>query len=109
MPKAFSRVWREAAGGRKTMLFLFRLVALAALFGLLFGFDEGVIAGALPLITSAFDISVTGEGFMTASVPLGAVAGAIREAPGMRGGGDGARRGRYPSEPFARSARVPWA
>ena len=62
------------------MLFLFRLVALAALFGLLFGFDEGVIAGALPLITSAFDISVTGEGFMTASVPLGAVAGAILAA-----------------------------
>lgn len=62
------------------MPFLFRLVALAALFGLLFGFDEGVIAGALPLITQTFDISVAGEGFMTASVPLGAVAGAVLAA-----------------------------
>ncbi|WP_157966293.1 sugar porter family MFS transporter [Oceanibium sediminis] len=59
---------------------LFRLVTLAALFGLLFGFDEGVIAGALPLITAAFQISVTGEGFMTAAVPLGAVAGAVLSA-----------------------------
>ncbi|POF28015.1 sugar porter family MFS transporter [Roseibium marinum] len=59
---------------------LIRLVSLAALFGLLFGFDEGVIAGALPLITKTFDISATGEGFMTAAVPLGAVAGAILAA-----------------------------
>lgn len=59
---------------------LIRLVALAALFGMLFGFDEGVIAGALPLITKTFDISATGEGFMTAAVPLGAVAGAILAA-----------------------------
>ncbi|PVB63711.1 sugar porter family MFS transporter [Labrenzia sp. 011] len=59
---------------------LLRLVSLAALFGLLFGFDEGVIAGALPLITKSFDISPTGEGFMTAAVPLGAVAGAILAA-----------------------------
>lgn len=56
---------------------LIYLVALAALFGLLFGFDEGVIAGALPHITQVFDISAGEEGFMTASVPLGAVAGAI--------------------------------
>ncbi len=59
---------------------LFRLVALAALFGFLFGFDEGVIAGALPFITNTFDISTTGEGFVTAAVPLGAVAGAILAA-----------------------------
>tara|TARA_R110002020_G_scaffold233050_26_gene444818 strand:+ start:1220 stop:2560 length:1341 start_codon:yes stop_codon:yes gene_type:complete len=62
------------------MSFLFRLVALAALFGLLFGFDEGVIAGALPLITKAFGISVAGEGFVTAAVPLGAIGGAILAA-----------------------------
>lgn len=59
---------------------LLRLVSLAALFGLLFGFDEGVIAGALPLITKTFEISVTGEGFMTASVPLGAIVGAMLAA-----------------------------
>ena len=59
---------------------LVRLVALAALFGFLFGFDEGVIAGAMPLISSAFEITATGEGFVTASVPLGAVAGAILAA-----------------------------
>lgn len=56
---------------------LIRLIALAALFGLLFGFDEGIIAGALPLITQTFTISVVGEGFVTAAVPLGAVGGAI--------------------------------
>jgi len=56
---------------------LLRLAALAALFGFLFGFDEGVIAGALPFIGKQFDISPAAEGFMTAAVPLGAVAGAI--------------------------------
>ncbi|MCA1263082.1 MFS transporter, partial [Nitratireductor aquimarinus] len=59
---------------------LIRLVILAALFGFLFGFDEGVIAGALPLITSTFEISASGEGLVTASVPLGAVGGAILAA-----------------------------
>ncbi len=56
---------------------LWRLATLSALFGFLFGFDEGVIAGALPFIGKQFDISPVAEGFMTAAVPLGAVAGAI--------------------------------
>jgi sugar porter (SP) family MFS transporter len=56
---------------------LILLVALAALFGLLFGFDEGVIAGALPHITKAFAIPTGDEGLVTAAVPLGAVGGAI--------------------------------
>jgi MFS transporter, SP family, galactose:H+ symporter len=56
---------------------LWGLVFLAALFGLLFGFDEGSIAGALPFISDVLDISPAKEGFMTAAVPLGAVAGAI--------------------------------
>lgn len=56
---------------------LIRLVALAALFGFLFGFDEGVIAGALPFITKLFGITAAGEGMVTSAVPLGAVAGAI--------------------------------
>lgn len=56
---------------------LWGLVFLAALFGLLFGFDEGIIAGALPFISHALNVSPVKEGFMTAAVPLGAVAGAI--------------------------------
>ena len=56
---------------------LLRLVTLSALFGFLFGFDEGVIAGALPFIGREFAITAAAEGFMTAAVPLGAVAGAI--------------------------------
>jgi hypothetical protein len=56
---------------------LWRLVSLSALFGFLFGFDEGVIAGALPFIAKQFAILPVAEGFMTAAVPLGAVAGAI--------------------------------
>ena len=36
---------------------LWRLVVLSALFGFLFGFDEGVIAGALPFIGKQFAIS----------------------------------------------------
>ncbi|MBS0640551.1 MAG: sugar porter family MFS transporter, partial [Proteobacteria bacterium] len=59
---------------------LLRLVALSALFGFLFGFDEGVIAGALPFIGKQFEISPASEGFMTAAVPLGAVAGAVLAA-----------------------------
>jgi MFS transporter, SP family, galactose:H+ symporter len=56
---------------------LWRLVILSALFGFLFGFDEGVIAGALPFIAKQFTIAPVAEGFMTAAVPLGAVAGAV--------------------------------
>ncbi len=59
---------------------LLRLVILGALFGFLFGFDEGVIAGALPLIVEHFGITSVGEGLVTAAVPLGAVFGAVLAA-----------------------------
>ncbi|MEM7444130.1 MAG: sugar porter family MFS transporter [Pseudomonadota bacterium] len=56
---------------------LIRLVLLAALFGLLFGYDEGSISGALSLISQSFAITAFFEGMIAASVPLGAVAGVI--------------------------------
>jgi len=59
---------------------LLSLVALAALFGFLFGFDEGIIAGALPFISAVFTVTPASEGLMTAAVPLGAVAGVILAA-----------------------------
>ncbi|RAI00661.1 MFS transporter [Acuticoccus sediminis] len=59
---------------------LLRLIALAALFGFLFGFDEGIIAGALPFISTTFTVTPASEGLMTAAVPLGAVLGVVLAA-----------------------------
>nr|WP_158498597.1 sugar porter family MFS transporter [Martelella endophytica] len=56
---------------------LIAIVIVAALFGLLFGFDQGVISGALPFIKQTFTISTFMEGVITSAVPLGAVAGTI--------------------------------
>lgn len=56
---------------------IFLLASIAAIAGVLFGFDEGVIAGALHLLRADFPITPVSEGFMTAAVPLGALMGAI--------------------------------
>lgn len=56
---------------------LIAIVIVAALFGLLFGFDQGVISGALPFIRQDFTITPFMEGVVTSAVPLGAVAGTI--------------------------------
>ncbi len=56
---------------------LIAIVIVAALFGMLFGFDQGVISGALPFIKQDFTISPFMEGVITSAVPLGAVAGTI--------------------------------
>ncbi|WP_043445715.1 sugar porter family MFS transporter [Halotalea alkalilenta] len=50
--------------------------ALAAIAGLLFGMDIGVISGALPFITDEFDISTAMEGWIVGSMMFGAAIGA---------------------------------
>lgn len=50
---------------------------LAALAGLLFGMDIGVISGALPFIVDEFDISSAMEGWVVSSMMVGAVIGAL--------------------------------
>ena len=52
------------------------VAAVAAISGILFGFDEGIIAGAAEALKREFAITPFTEGLMTASVPLGAVLGA---------------------------------
>ena len=49
----------------------------AALAGLLFGIDVGVISGALPLIKQTFNISDLMLEFITSSMLIGAAAGAL--------------------------------
>lgn len=50
---------------------------LAALAGLLFGLDIGVIAGALPFITKDFQISAHTQEWVVSSMMLGAAIGAV--------------------------------
>ncbi|WP_196223357.1 sugar porter family MFS transporter [Roseibium sp. RKSG952] len=55
------------------MQFLF--IVLGATFGFLFGFNIAIIAGALPLFSSAFDLSTFQQGLIAAALPFGAVIG----------------------------------
>ncbi len=48
-----------------------------ALGGLLFGYDLGVVAGALLYIKPDFGLNAAGEGFVTSSLLLGAMIGAL--------------------------------
>jgi SP family galactose:H+ symporter-like MFS transporter len=50
--------------------------AVAALGGLLFGYDIGVISGAILFVKSAFSLSSAGEEIVVSSVLLGSLAGA---------------------------------
>ena len=56
--------------------FVYFAVAVAALGGLLFGYDTGVISGAILFITKQFSLSATMEEIVVSSVLVGAFAGA---------------------------------
>jgi len=57
------------------------LASVAAIAGFLFGYDEGVIAVARPLLDGEYPMSPLIGGFMTAAVPLGALAAASIAGP----------------------------
>ena len=68
---------------------IYFLAAVAAIAGLLFGYDEGVIAVVRPSLDRDFPMTPLVAGFMTAAVPLGAlvaasVAGRILDRFGRR-------------------------
>lgn len=62
---------------------IYIVAAVAGIAGFLFGFDEGIIAGALHLLRAQFQISPVSEGLMTSAVPLGALFGAIMAGPAV--------------------------
>jgi MFS family permease len=57
--------------------FVYFAVAVAALGGLLFGYDTGVISGAILFIKIQFSLSATMEEIVVSSVLVGAVTGAV--------------------------------
>lgn len=57
--------------------FVYVAVGIAALGGLLFGYDTGVISGAILFIKSQFSLSTTMEEIVVSAVLVGAVVGAV--------------------------------
>lgn len=60
--------------------YIFTIAMIAALAGLLFGYDTGVISGSLQYISKTFDISKSEyqlKEFIVSAVPLGALIGSI--------------------------------
>lgn len=60
---------------------IYFVAAVAGIAGILFGFDEGIIAGALHFLRNEFAITPLDEGLMTAAVPFGALFGAVFAGP----------------------------
>jgi sugar porter (SP) family MFS transporter len=61
--------------------FIYRVSAITALGGFLFGYDTGVISGALLYITPEFGLSKGGQQVVVAALLLGAVFGALAAGP----------------------------
>lgn len=57
--------------------FVTGIALLAALGGILFGFDTGVVSGALPFIAKSFHLGALGQSWVVGSLLLGAVGGAF--------------------------------
>jgi MFS family permease len=58
--------------------FVAGIAILAALGGFLFGYDTGVVSGALPFISKSLHIGTFGQSWVVGSLLLGAVVGAVR-------------------------------
>ncbi|MFI7098588.1 sugar porter family MFS transporter [Streptomyces sp. NPDC050161] len=68
---------RESATARAATRFIVGIAAIAALGGALFGYDTGVVSGALPFMEGHFGLSSLGEGVITSALLIGAAFGSL--------------------------------
>ena len=59
-----------------SILYVYFVSIVAAVGGLLFGFDTGVISGAIPFITDHFTLNTHQEGFAVSNLLIGCIIGA---------------------------------
>jgi hypothetical protein len=67
----------ETTGHRRLTPWMLGVAGVTFLAGLLFGYDQGVISGALPLLTDQLDLSTLEAEVITSWVTLGALFGAL--------------------------------
>ncbi|MDH7463885.1 sugar porter family MFS transporter [Chitinophagaceae bacterium 26-R-25] len=67
----------ESAAGLINKKFIIIVSGVAALGGLLFGFDTAIISGAIPYITSYFSLNEYWVGWAVGSILIGCAAGAL--------------------------------
>lgn len=68
---------RHRSAKRRSSGYVIALCCVAAIGGLLFGFDSGVVNGAVDALAKAFGTHAAGTGFAVASVLLGCAVGAF--------------------------------
>jgi major inositol transporter-like SP family MFS transporter len=67
----------QATGTGQAFLYVGLVAAVAAVGGLVFGYDTGVISGAILYVRRDFALDATAEGFVVGIVTLGALVGAM--------------------------------
>lgn len=81
MPVTATPTGREPALARVNLGYLLRICLVATLGGFLFGYDTGVISGAIEFLTAHFDLTVVMKGWASGCVLLGCAAGVLIVGP----------------------------
>ncbi|BCK75258.1 sugar transporter [Acetobacter aceti NRIC 0242] len=78
---ALSDMGHQGDQTRSARRYVSMAAAVAAVGGLLFGYDTGIIASALIFVTKTFSLSTAGQEWVAASLNIGAVFGALLSGP----------------------------